>query len=385
MATKHYSAEDFQRIPVLGLRLENLAADPAAGQPGDIYFNTALGYPKVCLSATGPVWAKAAATGIVDSEIGAGAAIALSKLAINPVARANHTGTQVAATISDFDTQVRTSRLDQMTTPTAAVSMGGQRITNGADPQAGTDFTTQQWVQNLLDARVNGQDWKASARLVANTNVNVASAPASIDGTAPANGDRILLVGQTTPSQNGLYQYNGSGSALTRSTDADASAEVTAGMTVPVAEGTTFADTIWLLTTNDAVVLGTTGLTFTQVGGPGTYAAGNGLQLVGNTFSLVAPVTVANGGTGASTAAAARTSLNAAQKGFSSLVGALTAGVGVQLAHGLATAFVTLDVIEVATGNSIRIDTAVDAANITITSAINVAANALRVNAAPVV
>jgi hypothetical protein len=71
---------------------------------------------------------------IVNADINASAAIALSKLAVDPLARANHTGTQTASTISDFDTQVRTSRLDQMAAPTAAVSANSQKITNLANP-----------------------------------------------------------------------------------------------------------------------------------------------------------------------------------------------------------------------------------------------------------
>jgi hypothetical protein len=43
---------------------------------------------------------------ILNVDINAGAAILLSKLAVDPVARANHTGTQAASTISDFDTEV---------------------------------------------------------------------------------------------------------------------------------------------------------------------------------------------------------------------------------------------------------------------------------------
>jgi len=58
----------------------------------------------------------------------------LSKLATDPLARANHTGTQAASTISDFDTQVRTSRLDQMAAPTGSVSLNSQKITNLATP-----------------------------------------------------------------------------------------------------------------------------------------------------------------------------------------------------------------------------------------------------------
>ena len=71
---------------------------------------------------------------IVNADINADAGIALSKLAVDPIARANHTGTQTASTISNFDTQVRTSRLDQMAAPTAAVSVNSQKITNLASP-----------------------------------------------------------------------------------------------------------------------------------------------------------------------------------------------------------------------------------------------------------
>jgi hypothetical protein len=71
---------------------------------------------------------------IVNADINASAAIALSKLAVDPIARANHTGTQTASTVSDFDTQVRTSRLNQMAAPNASVSLNSQKITNLASP-----------------------------------------------------------------------------------------------------------------------------------------------------------------------------------------------------------------------------------------------------------
>lgn len=50
--------------------------------------------------------AKIANNTITDSDISAGASIALSKLAVDPLARANHTGTQTSATISDFQAQL---------------------------------------------------------------------------------------------------------------------------------------------------------------------------------------------------------------------------------------------------------------------------------------
>jgi hypothetical protein len=93
---------------------------------------------------------------IVNADINASAGIALSKLAVDPLARANHTGTQAASTISDFDTQVRTNRLDQMAAPTAAVPLNAQKITGLADPTNAQDavtlnyITTQKGVANGL-------------------------------------------------------------------------------------------------------------------------------------------------------------------------------------------------------------------------------------------
>jgi hypothetical protein len=93
---------------------------------------------------------------IVNADINASAAIALSKLATDPLARANHTGTQLAATVSDFDTQVRTSRLDQMAAPTASVALNAQKITGLADPTLAQDASTKAYtdlqITNLIAA-----------------------------------------------------------------------------------------------------------------------------------------------------------------------------------------------------------------------------------------
>jgi len=83
---------------------------------------------------------------IVNADINASAGIALSKLAVDPLARANHTGTQTASTISDFDTQVRTNRLNQMAAPTAAVALNAQKITGLADPTNAQDAVTLNYI-----------------------------------------------------------------------------------------------------------------------------------------------------------------------------------------------------------------------------------------------
>jgi hypothetical protein len=73
----------------------------------------------------------------------------------DPYARANHTGTQAASTISDFDTQVRTSRLDQMAAPTGSVSVNSQKITSLATPTSNADAATKLYVDTKVADLVN--------------------------------------------------------------------------------------------------------------------------------------------------------------------------------------------------------------------------------------
>jgi hypothetical protein len=112
---------------------------------GDINASAGITYGKLSLNSS--ITSADLVDGtIVNADINASAAIALSKLATDPLARANHTGTQAASTISDFDTQVRTSRLDQMAAPTAAVPLNAQKITGLADPTNAQDAVTLNYI-----------------------------------------------------------------------------------------------------------------------------------------------------------------------------------------------------------------------------------------------
>jgi hypothetical protein len=91
---------------------------------------------------------------IVATDIADGT-ITAAKLVSDPYARANHTGTQLAATVSDFDTQVRTSRLDQMAAPTGSVSVNSQKITSLATPTVNTDAATKLYVDTKVADLVN--------------------------------------------------------------------------------------------------------------------------------------------------------------------------------------------------------------------------------------
>jgi hypothetical protein len=92
---------------------------------------------------------------IVATDIADGT-ITAAKMVSDPYARANHTGTQAASTISDFDTQVRTSRLDQMAAPTGSVSLNSQKITSLLDPTSAQDASTKAYVDAQVNALVDG-------------------------------------------------------------------------------------------------------------------------------------------------------------------------------------------------------------------------------------
>lgn len=189
--------------------------------------------------------------------------------------------TLTAAKISDFDTQVRTNRLDQMAAPTAAVSLNSQKITGLATPTADTDAATKAYV----DALETGLDVKDSCRAATTANITL-SGTQTVDGVALVVGNRVLVKDQSTGSQNGIYVV--AAGAWTRALDADNTpgSEVSAGMFTFIEEGTTNADSGWVLTTNDTITLGTTALTFVQFSGAGQITAGAGLTKTGNTLDV---------------------------------------------------------------------------------------------------
>lgn len=134
-----------------------------------------------------------------------------------------------------------------------------------------------------VDAIKQGLDVKDSVR-VATTAPITLSGTQNIDGVAVVAGDRVLVKNQTNAATNGIYVV--AAGAWTRAADANDSDKVSAGMFTFVEEGTSGADSGWLLVTNEPVNLGTTSLSFSQFSGAGQITAGAGLTKTGNTLDV---------------------------------------------------------------------------------------------------
>jgi hypothetical protein len=124
----------------------------AAGVVVDADINASAAIDKTKIAGTAIT---AADTGTVTNTMLAGS-IDNGKLATDPLARANHTGTQLASTVSDFDTQVHTSKVTDLAVPTGSFSMNSQKIIDLATPTVDTDASTKAYVDTSISSLIDG-------------------------------------------------------------------------------------------------------------------------------------------------------------------------------------------------------------------------------------
>lgn len=170
---------------------------------------------------------------------------------------------------------------------TGSVDVAGSKIIGVSEPINATDAANKAYVDNAI----SGLDWKEAVHLLADSNVSLSGTTSTlvIDGHAALDstdsGYRILLKGQSTSTENGIYVYNDNGSTytLTRSIDADIYQELI-GASVYVLEGTVYGKTGWVQSNH--YLTDFSGQVWSQFSGGGAYSAGDGLTLTGSVFNV---------------------------------------------------------------------------------------------------
>lgn len=267
------------------------------------------------------------------------------------------------------------------------LNLQGQKIINLADASAATDAVNLETMQAYL----NGITWKNAVIAAATASVTVSNPGTAVfDGVTLTSGQRLLLKSQGTNTQNGIYVFNGSSSALTLATDASTAAEYN-GAAVFVEQGSTLGGTAWTQTAI-VVTLGTSPITWTQFGAGLSYTADEvGIHLSAGQFSIkstwagqtaittlgtvtsgtwnATTIAVANGGTGATGASGARTNLGAVGKYAATIT--TVGGTPLNVNHNLGTLDITVTLWDSATtGNLVFTDIViVDSNNLTVTTA----------------
>lgn len=172
---------------------------------------------------------------------------------------------------------------------TGSIDVSDSKIIGVAAPAAGTDAANKAYV----DSAVTGMNWKNAVNLLATSNVALTGSTGTlvIDSHAALDSAdsgiyRLLLTGQSTGSENGIYVYsdNGTTYSLARASDADTYQELI-GTSVYVMEGVLYGQTGWVQTNH--YITDFTGQQWVQFSGSGAYVAGNGLTLTGTTFDVV--------------------------------------------------------------------------------------------------
>ena len=247
--------------------------------------------------------------GVISDETGTGVVVfSNSPTLVTPVLGAA-TATSITATSGNMTVNAAAGNnsVNLVPTGTGSVDVANKRITSVAEPTQAQDAATKAYVDSLA----NGLDVKQSVR-AASTSALTATysngssgvgatltnagtqAALTLDSIALSVGNRVLIKDQSAEEQNGVYTVTTVGTistnwVLTRATDFDNSpgTEVSPGTFFFVEEGTTQADNGYVISTENAITIGSSSIMFSQFSGAGQITAGEGLTKTGNTLNVV--------------------------------------------------------------------------------------------------
>jgi len=345
MAQKFLTNIDLNQNQLINAKFEALATNPSSGNfEGRMYFNTATFTLMVYANGA---WRKSVHSIVSGGGTGIAEALTVSESNGTVTLTLNVADTDSAGLLSASFWQM----LNDATSDATASKLVKRDASGNAKVATPTD-AAHIATKGYVDAARQGLDVKQSVRVASTANVAITTgleAGDVIDGVTLVAGDRVLLKNQTTASQNGIYVAVASGAA-SRSSDANGTAdtgELKSGTFTFVEEGTVNFDSGFVVSTDGTIAVGTDPITWTQFSGAGSFDAGDGLSKNGtqvnvnvtaNRTAITADaidiastyvgqssittlgtittgvwngtdVAVADGGTGSSTAAGARTNL----------------------------------------------------------------------------
>ena len=248
--------------------------------------------------------------GVISDETGSGALVFASSPSLVTPTLGAALATSITATSGDIviSAAAGNNSVDLTPTGTGTVDVSNKRITSVAEPTQSTDAATK----NYVDAVKTGLKVKDAVRAATTANLTATyangtsgvgatltnsgtQAAFTVDSIVLTVGQRVLVKDQSTAFQNGIYTVTTVGTVstnwvLTRATDNDSNSpvlEVEGGDFCFVQEGTVNADNGFVVTTNGAITIGTTGIDYVQFSGAGQITAGDGLTKTGNTLNVV--------------------------------------------------------------------------------------------------
>jgi len=270
MAQKFVTNLNLNQNQLINGKFEVLASDPSSDNfEGRLIYNSTEKTIKVY---TGSAWRKMlhGITSTGDQSEALTISEANGAVTIQPnLATSSNDGVMSASDKAKLDASTATE-----TANTLVLRDANGRF-KAATPSADLDVANKGYV-------------KASVKVATTAAITIASgleAGDVIDGYTLVAGDRVLVKNQSTASENGIYIASVSGSA-SRATDADNNAEVTPGMFTFVENGTTNADSGWVLITDGDITVGTTGLAFSLFSVAGNILAGDGLSKTGDVLNV---------------------------------------------------------------------------------------------------
>lgn len=281
MATKFLTNLDLNQNQLVNATFEVLGSDPSSGNfEGRMIYNSTTDSIKV--------YGNGAWRSFVNSVVAGGSytdAITISESNGQVSLTLNLADTDSAGLLSSTFWNALNDATDAATASKIAKRDGNGNL-KVADPTDPAHAATKAYV----DAARSGLDVKQSVRAATTAPINLSSDLENgdtLDTTVTlATGDRVLVKNQSTASENGIYVVQASGAAV-RATDFDGAGEVSGGAFTFVEEGTTNADSGWVVTSNGALTVGTSAINWAQFSGAGQITAGAGLTKAGNTIDAV--------------------------------------------------------------------------------------------------